>query len=59
MLNDATSFKHIYIVCGFTDLMSGIDTLVSIINKALICAKLCIYSVDAKLTEQEQHIFFK
>lgn len=32
MLNDATCFKQIYIVCGFTDLRSGIDTLVSIVN---------------------------
>ena len=32
MLNDATCFKQIYIVCGYTDLRSGIDTLVSIIN---------------------------
>lgn len=33
MLNDATCFKQIYIVCGYTDLRSGIDTLVSIINQ--------------------------
>lgn len=32
MLNDATCFKQIYIVCGYTDLQSGIDTLVSVIN---------------------------
>lgn len=32
MLNDATCFKQIYIVCGYTDLRSGIDTLVSIVD---------------------------
>lgn len=32
MLNDATCFKQIYIVCGYTDLRSGIDTLASIID---------------------------
>ena len=32
MLNDATCFNHIYIVCGYTDLRSGIDTLVSIVD---------------------------
>lgn len=32
MLNDATCFKQVYIVCGYTDLRSGIDTLASIID---------------------------
>ena len=32
MLNDATCFNRIYIVCGCTDLRSGIDTLVSIVD---------------------------
>ena len=32
MLNDATCFKRVYIVCGYTDLRSGIDTLVSIVD---------------------------
>ena len=32
MLNDATCFKQVYIVCGHTDLRSGIDTLASIIE---------------------------
>lgn len=33
MLNDATCFKQVYIVCGYTDLRSGIDTLASIIDQ--------------------------
>ena len=33
MLNDATCFKQVYIVCGYTDLRSGIDTLASIIEQ--------------------------
>jgi transposase len=33
MLNDATCFSRIYIVCGFTDLRSGIDKLVSIVDQ--------------------------
>ena len=32
MLNDATCFKQVYIVCGYTDLRSGIDTLASIVD---------------------------
>ena len=32
MLNYATCFNRIYIVCGYTDLRSGIDTLVSIVD---------------------------
>ena len=31
MLNDATCFKNVYIVCGFTDLRKGIDSLAAII----------------------------
>lgn len=27
MLNDATCFKDVYIVCGYTDLRKGIDSL--------------------------------
>lgn len=33
MLNDATCFKQVYIVCGYADLRSGIDTLASIISE--------------------------
>lgn len=33
MLNDATCFKQIFIVCGFTDLRSGIDTLASVVSE--------------------------
>lgn len=32
MLNDATCFKQIYIVCGYTDLRFGLDSLASIIE---------------------------
>ena len=35
MLNDAICFKNIYIVTGYTDLRSGIDTLVSIVESKL------------------------
>ena len=34
MLNDASGFDHIYIACGYTDLRSGIDGLVSIIRNS-------------------------
>lgn len=33
MLNDATCFKQVFIVCGYTDLRSGIDTLASIVSE--------------------------
>ena len=32
MLNDASCFKQVFIVTGYTDLRSGIDTLASIIE---------------------------
>ena len=32
MLNDATCFKTVYIVCGFTDLRSGIDRLACMVE---------------------------
>lgn len=32
MLNDAACFNQVYIVCGYTDLKSGIDTLASIVD---------------------------
>lgn len=35
MLNDATSLKNIYIVTGYTDLRSGIDTLAFIVESKL------------------------
>ena len=33
MLRDITCFKEIYIVCGYTDLRFGIESLAGIINK--------------------------
>lgn len=35
MLNDATCFKAVYIVCGYTDLRSGMDRLASLIESQL------------------------
>lgn len=35
MLNDATCFKNVYIVTGYTDLRSGIDTLASLVESKL------------------------
>ena len=32
MLNDATCFKNVYIVTGYTDLRSGIDRLASLVK---------------------------
>lgn len=32
MLNDATCFKEVYIICGYTDLRSGIDRRAGIIS---------------------------
>lgn len=31
-VNDATCFKQVYIVCGYTDLRSGIDKLTAVID---------------------------
>ena len=32
MLNDAACFKAVYIVCGYTDLRSGMDRLAALIE---------------------------
>ena len=32
MLNDATCFKQVYIVTGYTDLRSGIDRLATLVR---------------------------
>ena len=32
MLNDATSFKAVYIVCGYTDLRAGMDRLAALVE---------------------------
>lgn len=36
MLNDAICFKQIYIVCGYTDMRYGIDSLAAIIKSKLV-----------------------
>lgn len=35
MLNDAICFKNVYIVTGYTDLRSGIDTLAALVESKL------------------------
>ena len=35
MLNDATCFKNVYIVTGYTDLRYGINSLVALIESKL------------------------
>lgn len=35
MLNDASGFKQVYIVCGYTDLRSGIDSLASLLESRM------------------------
>ena len=42
MLNDTTCFKAVYIVCGYTDLRSGMDRLAAL--------------VEALLTEISKHL---
>ena len=32
MLNDATCFKAVYIVCGYTDLRAGMDRLAALVE---------------------------
>lgn len=41
MLNDATGFQNIYIVTGYTDLRSGIDTLAALVESKL-GSKSCV-----------------
>lgn len=57
MLNDATCFKQVYIVCGYTDLRSGIDTLASIVDARRITVPMyripCICFVDVSPTESK------
>ncbi len=55
MLNDATCFKNIYIVTGYTDLRSGIDTLASIIEEKLgrrPCIPNTLYLFCGKRTDR-------
>ena len=35
MLNDATCFREVYIVCVYTDLRSGMDRLAALIEAIL------------------------
>lgn len=49
MLNDAVCFKAVYIVCGYTDLRSGIGSLAAILESqtgsTLMCRTPCIFSM--------------
>lgn len=51
MLNDATCFKTVYIVCGYTDLRSGMDRLAALIeaqtgNKPYVPDTLYLFAED-------------
>lgn len=48
MLNNATCFKNVFIVCGRTDLRSGIDKLVSI---------LIANGINEPMTEDTLYLF--
>ena len=52
MLNDASCFKQVYIVTGYTDLRSGIDRLAALVQSHLgdHCFEPDIFSADAKQT---------
>ena len=49
MLNDATCFKAVYIVCGYTDLRSGMDRLAALVED-LMCLIPFIFSVGGART---------
>ena len=40
MLNDAKDLQAVYIVCGYTDLRKGIDSLLNIISQTYIVVQL-------------------
>ena len=54
MLNDAVCFSQVYVVCGFTDLRSGIDKLAALIkakNGNSPCIRMpCSFFVEEKQT---------
>lgn len=62
MLNDAKDLQAVYIVCGYTDLRKGIDSLSNIISQTygwiLFSLELCLCSVDVKQTGS-RHLYGK
>ena len=53
MLNDAVCFSQVYVVCGFTDLRSGIDKLAALI-KAKTGNSPCIPDALFLFVEEKQ-----
>lgn len=53
MLNDAVCFSQVYVVCGFTDLRSGIDKLAALI-KAKTGNSPCIPDALFLFAEEKQ-----
>ena len=62
MLNDAKDLQAVYIVCGYTDLRKGIDSLLNIISQTYgmdpFQPELCLCSVDVKQTGS-RHLYGK
>lgn len=55
MLNDAICFKQIYIVCGYTDMRYGIDSLAAIIKSKLVrdpCVPDTLYLFCGRKTDR-------
>jgi hypothetical protein len=46
MLNDATCFKAVYIVCGYTDLRSGMDRLAALVEGQTVTPKRSVRPVE-------------
>ena len=50
MLNDAICFKAVYIVCGYTDLRSGMDRLAALMGADRMSQTRFIFSVGGAPT---------